>query len=82
MRTAPGCLGRGRGGDQGEKEEEDAAAEDEDLPAAALADADSRFADLGGLAVHYKEALPPVRQQALPLHAHRRLEATQASLGD
>ena len=63
---APGCLGRARGGDRGEKEEEDAAAEDEDLPAAALADADARFADLGGLAVHYKEALPPVRPHVVP----------------
>ncbi|KAK9831933.1 hypothetical protein WJX81_000861 [Elliptochloris bilobata] len=44
---------------QGIKEEEDAAAEDEDLPAGALADSESRFLDLGGLAVHYKEALPP-----------------------
>lgn len=77
-RAAPGCLGRARGGDQGEKEEEDAAAEDEDLPAAALADADSRFADLGGLAVHYKEALPPVRAHAPHAMHHR----GRASTGD
>lgn len=66
----PGCLGGRAGGDLGIKEEEDAAAEDEDLPAAALADADSRFLDLGGLTVHYKEALPPVRPAKGVAHYH------------
>ncbi len=69
-----GCLGSGGGGgggSQGEKEAEDAAAEEEDLPAGALADADSKFLTLGGLSVHYKEALPPVRARGAPVRPPR-----------
>lgn len=54
--------GRGGGGATGAAGAEGAGGEPEsDVPAAALADHDSRWAVVNGLRVHYKVALPTVR---------------------
>lgn len=58
-----------------------AAAPDHDVPAAQLADPDSRWAQCGGLRVHYKLALPLASKPPVPAWQHVPLHAVLIGLG-